>query len=66
MGLEDLWLILSQGVHLRLLAVAPAFGAARDLPKIFGSGFSFSQRLVRRLVLVLESFRAECWRTGKS
>ena len=39
MGFEDLWLILSQGVHLRLLAVTAAFRAARNLKKIFRSRF---------------------------
>jgi hypothetical protein len=39
MGFEDLWLILSQGVHLRLLAVTAAFGAARNLKKIFRGRF---------------------------
>src|ERR1700756_4504846 len=39
MGFEDLWFILSQSVHLRLLSVTAAFGAARNLQKVFGSGF---------------------------
>jgi hypothetical protein len=37
--LQDLFLILSQCVDLRLLTIAAAFGAARDLKKILGSGF---------------------------
>ena len=39
MRLQDLFLILSQGVDLGLLAVTAAFRAARDLKKILGSGF---------------------------
>jgi hypothetical protein len=37
--LQDLFLILSQCVDLGLLAITAAFRAARDLKKIFGSGF---------------------------
>jgi hypothetical protein len=40
MGFEDLSLILSQGVHLRLLAMTAAFRATRNLQEIFGSGFA--------------------------
>ena len=39
MGFEDLWLVLSQGVHLGLLAVTAAFGAAGNLKKILSSRF---------------------------
>jgi hypothetical protein len=37
--LQDLFLVLSQRVDLGLLAVTAAFGAARNLKKVFGSGF---------------------------
>ena len=40
MGFEDLWLVLSQCVHLRLLAVTAAFRAARDLDQISGNDLS--------------------------
>ena len=39
MRFEDLWLISSQGVHLRLFAVTAAFGAAGNLQKVFRSRF---------------------------
>jgi hypothetical protein len=39
MRLQNLFLILSQSVDLGLLAITAAFRAARDLKKIFGSGF---------------------------
>ena len=39
MRLQDLFLVLSQCIDLGLLAVAAAFGSARDLKKILGSGF---------------------------
>jgi hypothetical protein len=39
MRLQDLFLILSQGVDLGLLSITTAFGAAGDLEKILGSGF---------------------------
>ena len=32
MRFDDLWLVLSQGVHLRLPAVTAAFGVSRDNP----------------------------------
>ena len=38
-GFENLSLLFSQGVHVRLFAVTAAFRAARDLQEIFGSGF---------------------------
>ena len=37
--LQDLFLILSQGVDLGLLSITTPFRAARDLKKILGSGF---------------------------
>jgi hypothetical protein len=39
MGLQDLFLILSQCVDLGLLAVATPFRAPGDLKKILGCGF---------------------------
>jgi len=39
MGLQNLFLILSQRVDLGLLSITAAFGAARDLKKVLGSGF---------------------------
>src|SRR5260370_40598309 len=39
MRLQDLFLVLSQCVDLGLLSITAAFRAARDLKKIFGSGF---------------------------
>src|SRR5260221_5229351 len=39
MRLQDLFFVLSQGVDLGLLSITTAFGAARDLKKILGSGF---------------------------
>jgi len=37
--LQNLFLILSQGVDLGLLSITSTFRAARDLKKILGSGF---------------------------
>ena len=37
--LQDLFIILSQGVDLGLLPITAAFGSARDLKQILGSGF---------------------------
>jgi hypothetical protein len=39
MRLQDLFLILSEGVDLGLLSITAAFRAARDFEKILGSGF---------------------------
>jgi hypothetical protein len=39
MRLQDLFLILSQGVDLGLLTITAAFRAPRDLKEILGSGF---------------------------
>jgi hypothetical protein len=37
--LQDLFLILSQGVDLGLLSITAALGSARDFKQILGSGF---------------------------
>jgi len=47
-SLEDLWLILSQSIHLRLLAVTAAFRAARDLQEVFSCGFEIIRIRVRQ------------------
>jgi hypothetical protein len=64
--LQDLFLILSQGVDLGLLPITPAFSAAGDLKKILGSGFEMiriSQCESRRVFGVYDKERTN-WRSN--
>jgi hypothetical protein len=63
---QDLFLILSQGVDLGLLAITAAFRAARDLKKILGSGFGMiriSQCELARVFRVYDKEMAN-WRSN--
>jgi hypothetical protein len=66
MGLDDLSLIFSQGVNLRLFAVTPAFGAARDLQEIFGSGFEIIRIRVSQwgITAGFSEFMIKQWQFG--
>ena len=64
--LQDLVLILSQCVDLGLLSITAAFRAARDLKKIFGSGFEMiriSQCESPRVFRIYDKERSK-WRSN--